>query len=115
MDTALCALGGTAPKPLLSTIRYFRDEYEAHIYDKKCPAGVCKALITFSIDPQACTGCGVCAKACPPDAIYTRTPAAGETAPKLRKGRELHDIDPDKCIKCGACFDACKFDAVVKE
>ncbi len=115
MDTSLCALGGTAANPPLSTIRYFRDEYEAHIYDKKCPAGVCKALITFGIDPETCTGCGLCLKACPTEAIFTRAAKPGESTPKLRKGRELHDITQDKCIKCGACFEACKFDAVHKE
>jgi len=115
MDTALCALGGTAANPPLSTIRYFRDEYEAHIYDKKCPAGVCKALITFSIDAAACTGCGLCLKACPTEAVFTRAAKAGESTPKLREGRQLHDIVQDKCIKCGACLEACKFDAVHKE
>ncbi len=115
MDTSLCALGGTAANPPLSTIRYFRDEYEAHIYDKKCPAGVCKALITFAIDPEACTGCGLCLKACPTDAVFTRKPKSGESTPKLREGRELHDIALDKCIKCNACFEACKAGAVHKE
>ncbi len=115
MDTSLCALGGTAPNPLLSTIRYFRDEYEAHIYDKKCPAAVCKALITFTIDPEACTGCGLCLKACPTDAVFTRAAKSGESTPKLRKGRELHDIVQDQCIKCGACFEACRAGAVHKE
>ena len=98
-DASLCALGGTAPNPVLSTIKYFRDEYEAHIVDKKCPAGVCKALITFTIDPEKCKGCRLCAKNCPQEAI------SGEA-------KEPHMIDQDKCIKCGVCFDACKFDAV---
>jgi len=102
IDGSLCALGGTAPNPVLSTIRYFRDEYEAHIKDKKCPAGVCKALITYSIDPEACTGCHVCARICPTDA------ATGEK-------KAAHTIDQEKCIKCGACFESCKFDAVVVE
>ena len=115
MDTSLCALGGTAANPPLSTIRYFRDEYEAHIYDKRCPACVCKALITFTIDAEACTGCGLCLKACPTEAVFTRAVSSGESAPKLREGRQLHDIVQDKCIKCGACFEACNFDAVHKE
>jgi len=84
---------------VLSTIRYFRDEYEAHIKEKRCPAGVCKALITYSIDEENCTGCGACKKVCPVEAI------TGEK-------KELHTIDPDKCIRCGACMAACNFDAV---
>jgi NADH:ubiquinone oxidoreductase subunit F (NADH-binding)/(2Fe-2S) ferredoxin/NAD-dependent dihydropyrimidine dehydrogenase PreA subunit len=101
-DTALCALGGTAPNPVLSTIKYFRNEYEAHIKDKKCPAGVCKALIEYSIDPKKCTGCDACTKQCPQDAI-------------TGKKKEPHNIDPEKCIKCGACYDICKFEAVNKK
>ena len=99
-DASLCALGGTAPNPVLSTIQYFRNEYECHIKDKKCPAGVCKALITFTIDQEACKGCRLCAKNCPQEAI------TGEA-------KEPHTIDQDKCIKCGVCFDVCKFDAVL--
>lgn len=99
IDGSLCGLGGTAPNPVLSTLRYFRDEYEAHIKEKTCPAGVCKALITYTIDPEACNGCMVCAKICPVEA------ATGEK-------KEVHTIDQDKCIKCGACFESCKFDAV---
>ena len=98
-DASLCALGGTAPNPVLSTIRYFRDEYENHIKDRSCPAGVCKALITFSIDKEACKGCRLCSKNCPQEAI------SGEA-------KEPHVIDQDKCIKCGVCFDVCKFEAV---
>jgi NADH:ubiquinone oxidoreductase subunit F (NADH-binding)/ferredoxin len=101
-DTSLCALGGTAPNPVLSTIKYFRNEYDAHIKDKKCPAGVCQALIQYSINPKKCIGCGACLKQCPQDAI------AGEK-------KQLHTIDPEKCIKCGACFDVCKFDAIKRE
>ena len=99
IDGSLCALGGTAPNPVLTTLRYFRDEYEAHIKEKRCPAGVCKALITYTIDPELCNGCMVCARICPTEAAF------GEK-------NEVHTIDQEKCIKCGACFEACKFDAV---
>jgi len=98
-ETALCGLGRTAPNPVLSTIRYFRDEYEAHIKEKRCPAGVCKALITFAIDEEKCTGCGVCLRLCPQEAI------SGEK-------KKLHTIDQERCIKCGLCRDSCKFDAI---
>ncbi|UCE36159.1 MAG: NADH-quinone oxidoreductase subunit NuoF [Thermoplasmata archaeon] len=96
---SLCQLGTTAVNPVQTTLRYFKDEYLTHIVDKKCPAGVCKALITFTIDSEKCTGCEVCKKNCPQDAI------SGEK-------KEVHDIDQDKCIKCGICEDSCKFDAV---
>jgi len=99
-EASLCALGGTAPNPVLSTIRYFPEEYEAHIKEKRCPAGVCKALITFTIDEEKCTGCRVCARECPQQAISGRK-------------KEPHIIDQEKCIKCGLCCDSCKFDAVI--
>jgi NADH:ubiquinone oxidoreductase subunit F (NADH-binding)/(2Fe-2S) ferredoxin/NAD-dependent dihydropyrimidine dehydrogenase PreA subunit len=98
---ALCALGRTATNPVLSTLKYFKDEYIAHIKDKKCPAGVCRELIEYEIDADKCTGCGACARACSTNAI------TGEK-------KEPHVINKGMCIKCGACFDVCKFDAVVK-
>ncbi len=100
-SSALCGLGQTAPNPVLSTIRYFRDEYEAHINDKKCPAGVCKHLLDFTINPDTCKGCGICAKKCPADAI------TGEK-------KKPYTIDTAKCIKCGACIEACPFGSVSK-
>jgi ferredoxin len=99
---SLCALGRTAANPVLSTIRYFRDEYEAHIDDHKCPAGVCKALITYSIDAENCTGCGACARQCPQEAI----------SPVSQEKKAVHVIDQDLCIRCGVCMDTCKFGAV---
>ena len=99
-DGSLCALGGSAPSPVLSTIRYFRDEYEAHIKEKRCPAGVCKSLISYSIDSEACTGCRLCVKPCPTSAI------TGEK-------KQVHILDKEKCIQCGACYEVCKFDAVI--
>lgn len=99
--SALCGLGQTAPNPVLSTIRYFRDEYEAHINDKKCPAGVCKHLLDFTINPDTCKGCGICAKKCPADAI------TGEK-------KKPYTIDTAKCIKCGACIEACPFGSISK-
>ena len=92
---SLCGLGQTAPNPVLATLKFFRDEYIAHVEQKTCPAGVCKALLNYWIDPEKCIGCTLCARACPTDAI------AG-------KAKEVHVIDTEKCIKCGACMDACK-------
>lgn len=97
---SLCGLGTSAPNPVLTTILYFRDEYEAHIKDKKCPSGVCKALYHYEIDEEACTGCRVCSRKCPQEAI-------------TGKKKEAHRIDQQLCIKCGICYDVCKFGAVV--
>jgi len=97
---SLCGLGTSAPNPVLTTILYFRDEYDKHIRDKKCPAGVCKPLFHYEIDEENCTGCQVCFRKCPQEAI------TGEK-------KKLHTIDQEKCIKCGICYDACKFNAVV--
>jgi NADH:ubiquinone oxidoreductase subunit F (NADH-binding)/ferredoxin len=101
--TALCALGQTAANPTLSTIRHFREEYEAHIIKKECPALVCRDLVYFHIHPEKCAGCHICARKCPVDAIY------GEN-------KEVHVIDQDKCIKCGTCLEVCppRFGAVQK-
>ncbi len=101
-DGSLCALGQTSPNPVLSTLRYFRDEYESHVIDKKCKCAVCKGLLTYSIIPDLCRKCGLCAKKCPVGCI------SGEL------GKTVYTIDADKCIKCGACMDACRFNAVVR-
>ncbi|MBN2494749.1 MAG: 4Fe-4S binding protein [Deltaproteobacteria bacterium] len=101
-EASLCALGQTAPNPLRSTLKYFREEYEEHIRNKKCRAGVCKALIRYSIDAEKCTGCLICARKCPQECI------SGEK-------KKPHVIDQDKCIKCGVCMDVCKYDAVCVE
>jgi len=100
-DSSLCGLGQTAPNPVLTTIKYFREEYEAHIRDKKCPAHSCPALLTYKIDAEKCTGCTVCAKKCPTGAITGNR-------------KEPHVINQQECIKCGQCFDVCNFDAVIK-
>ncbi len=101
-NAALCGLGKTAPNPVLSTIKYFRDEYEAHIYNKKCPAGHCKALLNYIIDKSKCIGCSACAKVCPTGAISGKI-------------KEPFEIDQSKCIKCGACITKCKFGAIEKK
>ncbi len=101
-DFSLCALGGTAPNPVLTTMEFFRDEYTAHLADQKCPAGVCKELITYFIDPEICNGCRVCARICPQQCI------SGEK-------KKLHVIDSSLCIRCGMCYDECPVDAVIVE
>ncbi|MCP4546880.1 MAG: NADH-quinone oxidoreductase subunit F [bacterium] len=100
--SSLCALGGSAANPVASTIRYFRDEYEAHIVERRCPAGACRELITYSIDPEICNGCHACVKACPEACI------TGET-------RHVHNLDADSCIKCGACLSACRHHAISRK
>jgi NADP-reducing hydrogenase subunit HndC len=101
-ENALCGLGQTAPNPVLSTLRFFKDEYLAHVTDKKCPAGVCKALLSYIIDADKCKGCTLCGRVCPNNAI-------------IGKVKEAHIIDQAKCIKCGACMEKCKFSAISKK
>lgn len=101
-DNSLCGLGQTAPNPVLSTLRYFKDEYIAHVVDKKCPAGVCKALLRYEIIADKCKGCTMCARNCPAGAISGTV-------------KHPHVIDPEKCIKCGACMEKCKFSAIIKK
>jgi NADH:ubiquinone oxidoreductase subunit F (NADH-binding)/NAD-dependent dihydropyrimidine dehydrogenase PreA subunit/(2Fe-2S) ferredoxin len=101
-DFSLCGLGQTAPNPVLTTLRYFRDEYLSHVRDRRCPAGVCKALVTFTIDPDTCTGCTTCVQVCPSGAI------SGEK-------KQPHVIDQSKCIKCSACYEVCRVEAVRRE
>jgi NAD-dependent dihydropyrimidine dehydrogenase PreA subunit len=98
-DGSLCALGGSAPNPVLTTVNYFLEEYLAHIEEHRCPAGVCKDLITYRIDPEKCTGCMLCARNCPQKCI------SGEK-------KKPHQIETEKCIRCGICMDSCKFEAV---
>ena len=108
-ENSLCGLGQTAPNPVLSTLRFFRDEYVAHVVDKKCPAGVCKDLLSFVIDKEKCIGCSMCAKQCPAEAIHkTDYVAPGHKLPSL-------EIDTEKCVKCGACIGTCKFKAISKQ
>jgi len=101
-DNSLCGLGQTAPNPVLSTLRYFKDEYIAHVVEKRCPAGVCKDLLSFTIDPAKCKGCTLCARQCPAGAISGTV-------------KEPHVINTDKCVKCGACIEKCKFGAISKK
>jgi NADH:ubiquinone oxidoreductase subunit F (NADH-binding) len=98
-SASLCGLGQTAPNPVLTTIRYFRDEYEAHIREKRCPGGVCKALITYYIEPEKCPGCTLCYKPCPVNAI-------------TGSRKEVHVINEETCIRCGICREVCNLDAV---
>ena len=98
-DASQCGLGQSLPNPVLSSLKHFKEEYQEHVQNKRCPAGVCKALISFSIDKDKCTGCTLCARKCPQGAISG-------------VAKEPHEIDADNCIKCGVCVDVCKFEAV---
>jgi len=98
-DTSLCGLGQSAPNPVLSTLRWFREEYEAHVYDRRCPAKACGELLLYSIDEGRCTGCAVCVKHCPSEAIVGAL-------------KSPHHVIPERCIACGTCVDVCHFDAV---
>ena len=101
-NNSLCGLGQTAPNPVLSTLRYFRDEYIAHVSEKRCPAGVCKKLLNYEILADKCKGCTACARQCPVNAISGTV-------------KQPHVIDKSKCIKCGACMEKCKFGAIIKK
>ena len=101
-DNSLCGLGQTAPNPVLATLKFFRDEYVAHVVDKKCPAGVCKKLVQYSVVPELCKGCTACARKCPVGAISGAV-------------KQPHTIDTNKCIKCGVCIESCKFNAIIKK
>jgi Na+-translocating ferredoxin:NAD+ oxidoreductase RNF subunit RnfB len=98
-DTSLCALGQSAPNPILSGLRYFREEYEEHLFERKCHAKVCKDILTFEIDPELCSGCGLCAKKCSVDAI-------------IGEKKQPHQILQAKCAKCGMCFETCRLNAI---
>lgn len=100
IDSSLCALGGSAPNPLLTALRYYPEEFQAHIAERRCPSGVCKGLITYEIVEEACTGCQVCIDACPTDAI------TGEP-------EEVHVIAQELCDRCGGCYEVCPYDAIV--
>jgi NAD-dependent dihydropyrimidine dehydrogenase PreA subunit len=102
VTSSLCALGQTAPNPVLSTLNFFKDEYLAHIVDKKCPAGVCKDLLEYVVVPEKCIGCTICAKNCPVDCISGAV-------------KTVHEIDQSKCIKCGVCEEKCKFAAIIRQ
>ena len=118
-EMSLCGLGQTAPNPVLSSIKYFRDEYEAHIDEKRCPGGVCRELVRYEIIPEKCKGCSLCAKACPAECIH---PVAAEEAVAEAAGgegrskpkRRVYEIDNSKCQKCGECMSVCRFDAVIR-